>query len=153
MIIDTVILNFLSQLYLFYLQITRHISPYEQQIVMPWLKTFPKRVSVWYNNIRSPCLFLDNTYSYLTKQNFWLFCGSIYTTSPQPINITIWLVKGMGQILWFGTLLCNNCNPCIWNCRMVGCCGWCPGSFLQVLNNCNYWGGFILMWGELQRIR
>ena len=44
-IMDTVILNFLSQLYCS-LQITRHISPYEQQIVMPWLKTFPKRVSV-----------------------------------------------------------------------------------------------------------
>ncbi|KAL3761000.1 hypothetical protein ACHAWU_004620 [Discostella pseudostelligera] len=24
-------------------QITRHLSPYEQQIMMPWLKTFPKR--------------------------------------------------------------------------------------------------------------
>jgi len=24
-------------------QITRHLSPYEQQIVMPWLRTFPKR--------------------------------------------------------------------------------------------------------------
>ena len=25
------------------LQVTRHLSPFEQQIVMPWLKTFPKR--------------------------------------------------------------------------------------------------------------
>lgn len=41
----TVIQNVLSQLYCS-LQITRHISPYEQQIVVPWLKTFPKRVSV-----------------------------------------------------------------------------------------------------------
>ena len=24
-------------------QVTRHLSPYEQQIVMPWLRTFPKR--------------------------------------------------------------------------------------------------------------
>ena len=24
-------------------QITRHLSPYEQQIVMPWLRSFPKR--------------------------------------------------------------------------------------------------------------
>merc|ERR1711971_1450508 len=24
-------------------QISRHISPFEQQIVMPWFKTFPKR--------------------------------------------------------------------------------------------------------------
>ena len=32
--------------YVFYpFQITRHLSPYEQQIMMPWLKTFPKRVS------------------------------------------------------------------------------------------------------------
>ena len=27
-----------------YIQITRHISPFEQQIMVPWLKTFPKRV-------------------------------------------------------------------------------------------------------------
>jgi hypothetical protein len=34
------------QLYMYYeslLQVTRHLSPFEQQIVMPWLKTFPKR--------------------------------------------------------------------------------------------------------------
>ncbi|KAL7550884.1 hypothetical protein ACHAWF_014088 [Thalassiosira exigua] len=24
-------------------QITRHLSPFEQQIMVPWLKTFPKR--------------------------------------------------------------------------------------------------------------
>mmetsp|Transcript_12094 Transcript_12094/g.21500 ORF Transcript_12094/g.21500 Transcript_12094/m.21500 type:complete len:98 (-) Transcript_12094:260-553(-) len=24
-------------------QVTRHLSPFEQQIIMPWLKTFPKR--------------------------------------------------------------------------------------------------------------
>eukprot|EP00585_Thalassiosira_rotula_P003398 CAMPEP_0196142886 /NCGR_PEP_ID=MMETSP0910-20130528/12498_1 /TAXON_ID=49265 /ORGANISM="Thalassiosira rotula, Strain GSO102" /LENGTH=97 /DNA_ID=CAMNT_0041404261 /DNA_START=80 /DNA_END=373 /DNA_ORIENTATION=- len=24
-------------------QITRHLSPFEQQVMMPWLKTFPKR--------------------------------------------------------------------------------------------------------------
>jgi len=24
-------------------QITQHISPYEQQVIMPWLKTFPKK--------------------------------------------------------------------------------------------------------------
>ncbi|KAL7496579.1 hypothetical protein ACHAWT_004753 [Skeletonema menzelii] len=24
-------------------QVTRHLSPFEQQIVMPWIKTFPKR--------------------------------------------------------------------------------------------------------------
>mmetsp|Transcript_23682 Transcript_23682/g.47091 ORF Transcript_23682/g.47091 Transcript_23682/m.47091 type:complete len:94 (+) Transcript_23682:57-338(+) len=24
-------------------QVTRHLSPFEQQIVVPWLKTFPKR--------------------------------------------------------------------------------------------------------------
>ncbi|KAL7539824.1 hypothetical protein ACHAXR_009639 [Thalassiosira sp. AJA248-18] len=24
-------------------QVTRHLSPFEQQIMMPWLKTFPKR--------------------------------------------------------------------------------------------------------------
>lgn len=25
------------------IQVTRHLSPFEQQIVMPWIKTFPKR--------------------------------------------------------------------------------------------------------------
>lgn len=24
-------------------QVTRHLSPFEQQIVMPWIKSFPKR--------------------------------------------------------------------------------------------------------------
>ena len=28
------------------LQVTRSLSPYEQQIIVPWLKTWPKRVSV-----------------------------------------------------------------------------------------------------------
>lgn len=28
---------------LFPKQVTRHLSPFEQQIIMPWLKTFPKR--------------------------------------------------------------------------------------------------------------
>ncbi|EJK65388.1 hypothetical protein THAOC_13759 [Thalassiosira oceanica] len=27
-------------------QITRHLSPFEQQVMMPWLKTWPKRAYV-----------------------------------------------------------------------------------------------------------
>ena len=46
----------------------------------------------------------------------------------------LFVCTGMGQVLWFWTLLGWNFHPCLWNCCCFGCYWWSTGSLLQVLN-------------------
>lgn len=103
----------ISFLIFFLLQVTRHLSPYEQQIILPWLKTWPKRVR---------CCEWGDVKSY----RFWLY----------HTNQNIHLVRaGVRQIRGLGSLLGFNFYHSLWSCCSVGRRWRCPGSFLQVLKN------------------
>ncbi len=55
------------------MKVTRHLSPFEQQVMVPWLKTFPKRVRAF--NVISLKLFIlqNSDRNALAGLNFHLY--------------------------------------------------------------------------------
>jgi len=77
------------------IQITRHLSPYEQQAIMPWIRTWPKKVSFCRNqtNVCACKVIVQLTYSPESVGHVFIMCTSM--NSPMKSS---WVRLSIGEV-------------------------------------------------------